>query len=88
MTEQKHAHYFRSVEGLKQVDFYRIAELFGVTCPAAQHILKKALVAGQRGHKNKERDMQDIVDTAQRWLDMRKEDLQRTEGAAEKWGNA
>lgn len=75
MTE-KHNHYFRSVEGLKQIDVYRIIELFDITCPASQHILKKAMAAGKRGAKDKSRDMQDIIDTATRWQKMREEDAE------------
>jgi hypothetical protein len=79
MTEQpKHGHYFRSVKGLEHIDVYRIIELYEVTCPAAQHILKKALAAGKRGAKDQARDMQDIIDTATRWQEMRKEDLKPT----------
>lgn len=70
----KHNHYFRDVSHLQQVDVYRILELFEVTCPVAQHIVKKALAAGKRGAKSPARDMQDIVDSAQRWLAMREED--------------
>lgn len=72
--KQAHAHYFRDIAGYTQLDVYRILELFGVTCPAAQHIVKKALVAGQRGSKDASRDMRDIRDTAARWLEMRDED--------------
>lgn len=70
----KHNHYFKDVSHLQQVDVYRILELFEVTCPVAQHIVKKALAAGKRGAKSPARDMQDIVDSAQRWLAMREED--------------
>lgn len=70
----KHNHYFRDVSHLDQVDVYRILELFEVTCPVAQHIVKKALAAGKRGAKDSARDMQDIADSAARWLEMREED--------------
>lgn len=74
MDTRAHNHYFRSVKGLEYIDVYRIIELFEVTCPAAQHILKKALAAGKRGAKDQSRDMQDIIDTATRWQEMRRED--------------
>lgn len=45
-----------------------------MTCPVAQHVVKKALVAGQRGHKNTRRDWQDIADSAARKLEMLDED--------------
>jgi hypothetical protein len=74
MTEKKHSHYFRDVSALETIDVYRILELFDVTCPIAQHIVKKALAAGKRGAKTPVRDMQDIADSANRWLEMRQED--------------
>lgn len=80
-AQREHRHYFRSVEGISQVDVYRILELFGVTCPVAQHIVKKALACGQRGAKSPERDMRDIVVSANRWLEMRAEDARRSAGA-------
>jgi len=69
-----HSHYFRDVSNLQQIDVYRILELFEVVCPVAQHIVKKALAAGKRGAKSPARDMQDIADSANRWLEMRQED--------------
>lgn len=74
MAEKKHSHYFKDVSHLQSVDVYRILELFEVTCPVAQHIVKKALAAGKRGAKDQARDMQDIIDSAQRWQAMRQED--------------
>jgi predicted RNA-binding Zn-ribbon protein involved in translation (DUF1610 family) len=69
-----HAHYFKNVSHLHHIDIYRLLELYEVTCPVAQHIVKKALAAGKRGAKNQGRDMQDILDSANRWQQMRKED--------------
>ena len=69
-----HKHYFRDVTSLKSVDVYRLLELFGVTCPVAQHVFKKALAAGQRGHKSLRKDWQDIADSAARRLQMMDED--------------
>ena len=69
-----HNHYFRDVSGLERVDVYRLLDLFGVTCPVAQHVVKKAIAAGQRGHKTLRRDWQDIADSAARKLQMIDED--------------
>lgn len=69
-----HDHYFRDVSALKSVDVYRLLELFGVICPVAQHVFKKALAAGQRGHKSLRKDWQDIADSAARRLQMMDED--------------
>lgn len=70
----KHNHYFVDVEGLGKIDVYRVIELFGVTCPVAQHILKKSVAIGNRGHKDLERDWEDIRDSAVRKLAMLEED--------------
>lgn len=47
-----------------EVDVYDILDTFGVTCPALQHLAKKALNAGIRGHKNMEQDLDDIIKSA------------------------
>jgi hypothetical protein len=70
-----HNHYFRDVSHLEQIDVYRVLKLFGVECPVAQHVVKKALAAGQRGHKSVRRDWQDIADSATRRLQMMDEEL-------------
>lgn len=46
------------------VDVYSVLEAFHVTNPALQHLIKKALCTGIRGHKNKDQDLQDIIDSA------------------------
>lgn len=46
------------------VDFYDVVKAFDVRCGALQHVIKKALAAGDRGHKDLATDMQDIVDSA------------------------
>lgn len=73
--DQKHNHYFRDVSHLTKVDPYRIIELYNVTNPCLQHILKKALCAGNRGHKDMIRDLEDIRDTIERALEMYDEDM-------------
>lgn len=71
----KHEHYFRDIpKGVKRMDIYRFLDLFDVTCPVAQHVIKKAVAAGQRGHKDLKRDWTDIADSAVRKLEMIHED--------------
>lgn len=70
----KHSHYFKSVEGLTHIDVYRVLRLYAVTDPSLQHIAKKSLCAGLRGHKDFRRDLEDIRDTAVRALEMLDED--------------
>lgn len=71
--EEKHSHYKKDVSNLKMIDPYRIADLYDLH-PCADHIMKKSLCAGNRGHKDKLRDIQDIIDTAERWKQMIEED--------------
>ena len=71
--EEKHSHYKKDVSNLKMIDPYRIADLYDLH-PCADHIMKKSLCAGNRGHKDKLRDIQDIIDTAERWKQMLEED--------------
>lgn len=72
---RKHAHYFRNVKHLKEVDVYRVLELFNVTDQALGHAIKKLLAPGGRGAgKDFRKDVQEAVDTLQRRLEMLDED--------------
>ncbi len=73
----KHSHYKKNVAGLSMIDVYRVLDLFGVTDPCIQHAAKKLLATGLRGHKDAARDIQDAIDTLERWKEMRVEDRQR-----------
>lgn len=73
MTDKKHNHYFKDVSHLDYIDIYRVLDLFQVTDSCLQHAAKKILVAGNRGHKDLTRDVQDIIDSCQRFLEMQKE---------------
>lgn len=69
----KHSHYKKDISHLNALDIYRVTELFNPhSCGA--HIAKKALCSGQRGHKDLLTDIQDIIDTAERWKEMLIED--------------
>lgn len=70
---KKHNHYFKDCP-YDKIDVYRILDLWKVSDPCLQHLVKKALCAGERGHKDFRRDLQDIIDTAQRRIDMLDED--------------
>lgn len=48
------------------VDVYDVLAAFNVTNPALQHLIKKALQAGNRGHKSLAEDLNDIVKSAER----------------------
>lgn len=69
----KHPHYKKDVSHFDVIDIYRVTELFSPHACGA-HIAKKALCSGQRGHKDLLTDIQDIIDTAERWKEMLIED--------------
>ena len=55
--------YTKQIHGVS-VDVYDVLMAWGVTNPALQHLIKKALQCGQRGHKDNQQDLQDIIDSA------------------------
>ena len=70
----KHNHYFKNTVHLDAVDVYRVLELFEVTDSCLQHAIKKLLCAGGRGAKDMEQDVQEAMDTLERYQDMCRED--------------
>ena len=55
--------YTKTIRGVS-VDVYDVLQAWGVINPALQHLIKKALQCGQRGHKDNAQDLQDIIDSA------------------------
>ena len=55
--------YTKTIRGVS-VDVYDVLQAWGVSNPALQHLIKKALQCGQRGHKDSAQDLQDIIDSA------------------------
>ena len=68
--QQKHQHYKKDVRHIDYIDVYRIIDLYELHDPCFQHALKKILVPGERGHKDLTKDINDIIDTMQRKLEM------------------
>jgi hypothetical protein len=65
--------YNRTIKkGGKQVvvDVYDVLEAFDVKCPALQHLIKKALCVGIRGHKDEEQDLEDIFNSVNRAIEL------------------
>tara|TARA_Y100000310_G_C20664639_1_gene806784 strand:- start:729 stop:1058 length:330 start_codon:yes stop_codon:yes gene_type:complete len=65
--------YNRTIKkGGKQVvvDVYDVLDAFDVKCPALQHLIKKALCVGIRGHKNEAQDLEDILDSVNRAIEL------------------
>jgi len=73
----RHSHYFKDVSNLSYIDVYRTLSLFNVTDPCLQHAIKKLLVAGGRGAgKDICTDVQEAIDSLNRWKEMQEEDKQ------------
>ena len=71
--KENHNHYFKPCP-YDTLDVYRVISIFGVSDPCIQHALKKMLCSGVRGHKDQSKDIQDVIDTLERWKQMREED--------------
>ena len=66
------AHYNYTYKGIK-LDPYRILDAYCIMNPAQQHAIKKLLRAGN-SVKTLEQDINEVIDTLKRWLDMIQED--------------
>ena len=62
--------YKREIKPGVFVDVYDVLFAWKVSNPALQHLIKKALQPGERGHKDLETDLQDIIDSAIRAKDL------------------
>lgn len=69
-----HSHYKKDTRHLDMIDVYRVLDLWEVTDPCVQHALKKLLVAGGRGAgKDVSQDIQEAIDSLERWKIMQEE---------------
>ena len=62
--------YQREIKAGVWIDVYDVLAAFDVKNPATQHLLKKALMSGTRGHKNLETDMNEVVVSAIRAIEI------------------
>lgn len=69
---ENYQHYNFVYKGVK-LDPYRILTTYNITHPAHQHAVKKLLRAGN-SIKTQEKDIKEVIDTLQRWLEMLEED--------------
>ena len=69
-VERKHSHYFKDVRHLDYIDVYQVCKLFEVDDPShcTQHSIKKLLMSGKRGAKDKMKDIVEARDTLNRYL--------------------
>lgn len=68
----KHSHYHKDVSQYDTIDVYAVCKIFDVqdTSGCLQHAIKKLLVTGQRGHKDRKTDIQNAIDTLNRLLEL------------------
>lgn len=72
----KHSHYIKPCP-YKTIDIYRILTMYEVTDPCLGHAIKKLLVAGKRGSKDEYSDIQEAIDTLNRWQEIKIEEIER-----------
>lgn len=75
-TPRAHSHYFKDVSKYKEADVYRVCQMFDIKDPsgATQHAVKKLLLAGGRGAKDRLKDLREASDTIHRLIEMTMED--------------
>lgn len=71
-AEEHRNKYMREIKPGVWVDVYDVLHAWRVQNPALQHLIKKALQPGERGHKTMEQDMDDIVASALRARELEK----------------
>ena len=54
----------------RSIDVYDVLNAFGVTCPAAQHAIKKLLMPGKRWHKSELGDLLEARASVDRAIDL------------------
>ena len=60
--------------GKEVVDVYDVLMVFNVTNPATQHAIKKLLMPGNRGHKDKQTDLKEAYQSIARAIELESED--------------
>lgn len=58
------------------VDVYDVLTAYGVTCPAVAHAVKKLLMPGQRGAKDRLQDLNEAKQSIERAIELEKERAQ------------
>lgn len=64
--------YNRACKGVT-LDVYDVLAAFNVTNPALQHLVKKALCAGLRGAKDRKQDIEEVLESAKRAIELEEE---------------
>ncbi len=82
LLKQPLSKYHREIKHGVLVDVYDVISAWEITNPAQQHLAKKSLQSGDRGHKSYVEDMRDIIASAERAIEMFNEN-ERTAGVNE-----
>lgn len=61
--------YDRPCKGIT-IDVYDVLQAFNVDNPALQHLIKKALCSGLRGHKDRLQDVREVLESAKRAVEL------------------
>lgn len=61
--------YTRNIRGVN-LDVYDLLDAWRVGCPATQHAIKKLLMPGQRGSKDKLQDLKEAAEAIQRAIEL------------------
>ena len=75
---RKYPHYFKACP-FDEIDVYRLLDVFRVDSHAVGHAVKKCLVLGHRGAKDKMTDLNEAIDTLERYREMLIEDAQHAD---------
>ena len=70
LIAERGSKYHREIKTGVWVDVYDVLMAWSVTNPALQHLIKKALQPGERGHKDVEQDLLDILHSARRAIEL------------------
>ena len=62
--------YCVTVKGYEAIDIYDVLVKFGVTCPATAHAIKKLLMAGKRGSKDRLTDLRESAQAIARAIEI------------------
>lgn len=71
LAAQPKSQYRRTIKGVT-IDLYDLAEAYGVTDHAQFHAMKKIIMAGDRGYKDRDQDLQEAIDAIQRAIELGK----------------
>lgn len=66
----EYPHYFKPVPAASHVDVYWVLTAWEVHCPAVAHAVKKLLCAGQRGVKDRVKDLEEAVASVKRAIEL------------------